>query len=277
MGRNCALVEASLESKVAACVRLPVTRFGGEALSVLDDSVIQEMELRVVVNGRLYRDMTCSPWDVKELVVGSLFLEGALESPNQVLQFDIDLETGVASALLDHRRSGLEELQGGGVLLTGLFSLAEDDSLKQVVSQCGVSAQSVVEGVSLLEDRSLLFRRTGGVHSAVLVDKGGVVAWFEDIGRHSALDKLAGWCFLNDVDTSNKMLLFSGRVPREIIVKAIRLGCPIVVSPGAPTNLSISLAQTWGVTLVGFAKHGAFNIYSHPERIGEGVSALRRM
>lgn len=69
------------------------------------------------------------------------------------------------------------------------------------------------------------------------------------------------------MDVSNKMLLFSGRVPREIIVKVIRLGCPVIASPGAPTNLSIDLAQRWGVTLVGFAKHGTFNVYTHPERI----------
>ena len=72
---------------------------------------------------------------------------------------------------------------------------------------------------------------------------------------------------LERVDASDKMLLFSGRVPREIIVKVIRLGCPVVASPGAPTSLSMRLAQRWGVTLVGFAKRDVFNVYAHPERI----------
>ena len=97
--------------------------------------------------------------------------------------------------------------------------------------------------------------------------QGDLVAWFEDIGRHNALDKLAGWCVMNGVDASDKVLLFSGRVPREIIARAIRIGFPVVISPGAPTNLSISLACEHGVTLIGFAKNGKFNVYTHTARI----------
>ena len=63
------------------------------------------------------------------------------------------------------------------------------------------------------------------------------------------------------------MLLFSGRVPREIIARAIRIGFPVVISPGAPTNLSIQLACEHGVTLIGFAKSGKFNVYTHTARI----------
>jgi len=94
-----------------------------------------------------------------------------------------------------------------------------------------------------------------------------VVAWFDDIGRHIVLDKLVGWCVLNDYDASDCVLLFSGRVPQEIITKAIKLGCPIIVALGAPTSLSIKLAEQAGITLIGFARNGEFNIYSHPTRI----------
>lgn len=270
MIRNQALALVSTESKASACAHEPIVRYEDACFSMRDDRVVQEVELSVFVNGVPYRDVTCSPWDVKELVVGGLFLAGELESCEHVHRVEVDLDAGIASVSMDsphRRRCGVKELCDGGVLLTGVFPSAEVEPFKPVVSRLSVSARAVVERVALLEDRSTLFRRTGGVHSAVLVDDRGVVAWFEDIGRHSAMDKLAGWCFLNHVDVSGKMLLFSGRVPREIIVKVIRLGCPIVASPGAPTNLSMRLAQRWGVTLVGFAKHGAFNVYAHPERI----------
>jgi FdhD protein len=257
-------------SKVGSCVHRSVARFDGERLSVRDDAIVQEEVLNVMVNGVRHHEMTCSPWDVEELAVGSLFLSGCIERREQVCGIEVDLEAGAVYVTVDDAaRQGRSAvaLPDGGVVLTGVFEPASAALFKPVTSQVSVPARTVVERVALLEDRSLLFRRTGGVHSAVLVDERGVIAWFEDIGRHSAVDKLAGWCFLNDVDVSNKMLLFSGRVPREIIVKVIRLGCPVIASPGAPTNLSIDLAQRWGVTLVGFAKHGAFNAYTHPERI----------
>lgn len=274
MAQHHAFALVDTGSKAVACVHRPVARFDGDGFSVRDDSIIQEEEFTVMVNGVRHHEMTCSPWDVEELVVGNLFLSGNLVRREQVREVTVDGDAGVVSvtattaATVGRSARSAVALPDGGVVLTGVFEPGATALFKPVESQIIVPARAVVERVALLEDRSLLFRRTGGVHSAVLVDEHGVIAWFEDIGRHSAVDKLAGWCFLNDVDVSNKMLLFSGRVPREIIVKVIRLGCPIVASPGAPTNLSIDLAQRWGITLVGFAKHGAFNAYTHPERIG---------
>ena len=138
------------------------------------------------------------------------------------------------------------------------------------LSDMQVAAATVNAAIALLERQSLLFRKTGGVHSAALADmRGRVLAWREDIGRHSALDKLVGWCVCSGERAAECMVLFSGRVPLEIVARVAALGCPLVVSPGAPTNLSIELAERSGLTLVGFAKHGRFNVYSHPERIVE--------
>lgn len=262
------------ESKAASCAHVPVTRFEGGSFTVHPDSIVQEEEFRVVVNGVCHHEMTCSPWDIRELVVRNLFLSGVIQHRDQVRSVEIDRVKGivaveVSACSLPVRPVPRTEVYEGAVVVTGLFdgavlpNICESRAARPLVSPAEINKR-----IALLEDRSLLFRRTGGVHSAVLIDDGGVVAWFEDIGRHSAVDKLAGWCFLNDVDVTDKMLLFSGRVPREIIVKVIRLGCPLVASPGAPTTLSIQLAERAGVTLVGFAKHGAFNVYTHPERIG---------
>lgn len=137
-----------------------------------------------------------------------------------------------------------------------------------VKSPLVLAPELILERIALLENGSELFHRTGGVHTAALAGENGIEAWFEDVGRHNALDKLAGWCVLNGVDASRKTLLFSGRVPHEIIVKVAQLGCPMIISPGAPTSYSVEYAQRHGVTLIGFAKNGHFNAYSHAERIG---------
>lgn len=248
-------------SKAAACVQMPVRRFDGSVGGFVErpDSVIQEICLSVWVDDALHHETTCSPWDVEELIVGSLFMDGVIERAEDVLGLAIDLAAGSASVRLAPA-SGRGRAAAGRPPAKG--RAARRPSLDTRIAPAEVNRR-----IELLEDRSLLFRRTGGVHSAVLTDEHGVMAWFEDIGRHSALDKLAGWCLLEHADVADKVLLFSGRVPREIVAKAVRLGCPVVASPGAPTDLSIALAERGGVTLVGFCKSGSFNVYSHPERI----------
>jgi len=218
------------------------------------DSIIQEVEYTLTINGAKRRTFTCSPWNVKELVIGSLFTLGEIDRFDQVLKVIIDDECGMVDI----------ELISPAVLRQNGPGFS---SFIPITSSLTVAMADVKACMSLLESRSLLFRRTGGVHSAVLADSGKITAWFEDIGRHNALDKLVGWCLLNSVDVADKMILFSGRVPQEIAERVIRLGCPIVSSPGAPTTRSIEFARRWGLTLIGFAKGDAFNVYAHPERV----------
>lgn len=238
-----------------------VCRFEEEIGSYRIDSVIEEVVFTVLVNGEPYRDMACSPWRVRELVVGGLFTAGLIESADEIASLDIDEAGGVAAVAL----AATSRSSDGSAIDRVLRPVP---STKESPLAPMLTAREVSERIEFLEGGSRLFHRTGGVHSAVMVDAAGeLVAWFEDIGRHNALDKLVGWCVLNKVDASDKVLLFSGRVPREIIARTVRAGFPIVISPGAPTNLSIRLACDHGVTLIGFAKDGKFNVYTHEARI----------
>ena len=269
-----------IESRACSFLTPKVVRYEKGAISERMETVVQEQMVSLYVNGEKTRDLVCSPWDVRELVAGELYLSGAVSDRGQLLSIEVDEEGGIASAWIRHASSKTGSIKGrirrssgASKVIVGLFEKEGSSREKEnsrpsfVGSDLKVTPDGVNSGIAMLENKSALFKRTGGVHSAVLADDAGVVAWFEDVGRHSAVDKLAGWCFLNEVDASDKMLLFSGRVPREIMLKVIKLGCPVIVSPGAPTALSIELAELWGVTLIGFAKRGAFNVYSHAERL----------
>lgn len=241
-----------------------ICRFEEEVGSYQIDSVIEEVVFTVYVNGEVFRDMTCSPWHIAELVAGNLYTAGKIDSFAQVESIEVDEDAGEVRVEVD---SDADAATAGSVVDRVLCPTAEPRRDVEPM----LTAGEVTTRIGFLEGNSRLFHRTGGVHSAVLVDgEGELMAWFEDIGRHNALDKLAGWCIMNQVDASDKILLFSGRVPREIIARAIRVGTPVVISPGAPTNLSIQLACDHGVTLIGFAKNGKFNVYTHAGRITPG-------
>jgi len=115
--------------------------------------------------------------------------------------------------------------------------------------------------------RSGLFKTTGGVHSSALCTGNEIMFFREDIGRHNTVDKLIGRCFLDGIDTSDKILLTTGRISSEILVKAAKMGVPLIASRSAPTDLALRYAAELGVTVAAFVRNQRMNIYTHPERV----------
>lgn len=260
---NESLGEPSASGNDTSFIRELICRFEEEVGVLQIDTVIEEAAFSLFVNGELLREMTCSPWHIPELVVGSLFTSSIIDSADQVTALDVDEDVGVISVSVASPSSSRRWSQDTAGQGAGSDAVVPRSDVAPMITPKAVSSN-----IEFLEGNSHLFHRTGGVHSAAIVDgENNLLAWFEDIGRHNALDKLAGWCLMNHVDASDKVLLFSGRIPREIIARAIRMGFPVIISPGAPTNLSIDLACKHGVTLIGFAKNGRFNVYTHTARI----------
>jgi len=112
-----------------------------------------------------------------------------------------------------------------------------------------------------------MFHATGGVHNAALCDRDGIVLARMDIGRHNALDKIYGYCLKHKISVRDKVIVFSGRISSEILLKVAKIGCEVVLSKSAPTELALELAQELGITTVGFIRGTSFNLYTHPERI----------
>ena len=111
------------------------------------------------------------------------------------------------------------------------------------------------------------FHRTGGVHNAALCDVNGIILSRMDIGRHNALDKIYGYCLRNDISIKDKIIVFSGRISSEILLKVAKIGCEIILSKSAPTELALQLAEDLGITTIGFIRNHSLNVYTHPERV----------
>jgi FdhD protein len=108
---------------------------------------------------------------------------------------------------------------------------------------------------------------THGVHSAALCDARKILMFADDIGRHNAIDKVIGRCILTDLPAENHGLIFSGRISSEMLLKAARIGIPVVISVASPTNVAVRMANDIGMTVVGMVRGKRMNIYSGAWRI----------
>jgi FdhD protein len=130
-----------------------------------------------------------------------------------------------------------------------------------------ISAREVFALAKEFQHRSQVFRATGGVHSAALCDAKDILIFSEDIGRHNAIDKIFGECILEDIPTDDRIVITSGRVSSEVLLKTTKRNIPIVISKSAPTDLAVDLAVDLGITLIGFARGRRMNVYADGWRV----------
>ncbi len=132
-----------------------------------------------------------------------------------------------------------------------------------------VSAQTLYTLPEQLRAAQKLFKNTGGLHAAALFDpQGQLLALREDIGRHNALDKLVGWAFLEKrLPLDQQIVMVSGRASYEILQKCLAAKVTVVCAVSAPSSLAVTLAQEFGMTLVGFLRGERFNVYAGLERV----------
>jgi FdhD protein len=139
----------------------------------------------------------------------------------------------------------------------------------RVDSELRVAASFVAALPERLRAAQAAFEATGGLHATGLFDENGeLLCLREDVGRHNAMDKVVGWCFLEGrLPLANDVLCVSGRLSFELVQKAAVAGCPVLVAVGAPSSLAVELARDRRITACGFVRGGRLNVYSEPWRV----------
>jgi FdhD protein len=112
-----------------------------------------------------------------------------------------------------------------------------------------------------------LYHRARGVHTSVLADEQDVLVVAEDIGRHNTLDKIQGECLIRGLATADRLLLTTGRISSEMLLKAAIMGVPLVGSRTSPTALAVTLAERLNITVLGYIRPDSVNVYTHPRRL----------
>ncbi len=253
--------------------RVSILKFTETGSSSIEDMVAKESPLTIILNNRELVTLLCSPENLKYLAVGFLFSEGLLKTRDEIKKIMVDDRRGVVRV----ESEGDEELASDAVFKrfitsgcgrgASFYSAIDAQDQAKVESRLRISTLELLALVHEFQHRSQIYRSTGGVHSAALCDLKDVLVFGEDIGRHNAVDKIFGACILNDIATDDDILITSGRVSSEILLKIARRNVPIVVSKSAPTNLGVKLANDLGVTLVGFVRGKRMNVYTHAGRI----------
>jgi FdhD protein len=118
-----------------------------------------------------------------------------------------------------------------------------------------------------LYQQQTLFQQVGGIHSSALADRQHILVLAEDIGRHNTLDKIMGECMLRKISSSEGILLTTGRISSEMVLKAARMQSPVVVSRGSPTVRAIALGRELGITIIGYARGNRLSVFSAEERL----------
>jgi FdhD protein len=237
----------------------------------------QEAPIALTYDRVTFAVMMASPADLEDYAIGFSLAEGIITSPSDILELSIaQLPAGIECrmALTASRRAALEtrrrRIAGpAGCGLCGMDSLAEAIRAPRVVTcTLTVTPQQITAVMARLPELQTLNGQTHGVHAAAFYTPAdGVILVREDIGRHSALDKLIGALVRQNAQAASGVLLLTSRVSIELIQKAAIAGIGIIAAVSVPSLRAVRDADAAGITLIAIARGDGFEVFSHADRI----------
>ena len=244
-----------------------IIKFQSSEFKEIEDIIAEERRIKIFVNDNEIVSLSASPFQIKELIVGFLMTEDILKGDwcsNEIF-IDYNKEEIEVKVLLD----GFVSLEGKTITSGCMASVSFIKELSAKINNTTflVDIQSLFNLFKDFQLNSVLYRTTGCIHSAALAEKEKILFIAEDIGRHNAVDKVIGWALLNKIPFQDKIILVSGRISSEMVLKAARWKIPIIVSRTAPTTLAIEIGEKVGLTIIGFLRGNRFNVYCHGKRI----------
>lgn len=246
-----------------------ILRINRENRNFEEDSIVVEYPFTIFIDDEEIITLLCTPKSLKELTLGFLYSEGFINGMEVVNKVQIDEEKGRAYVELNERNTFNEKFQGKRTITSGcgkgtvFYNVIDSFKSKKISTPIELNVDKIKEFMRDFNKRSELFLSTGGVHSCGLYDTNGMITFEEDIGRHNALDKILGKALYEGIELKDKMVLTSGRISSEMLIKVAKREISTIISRSAPTTLSIDIAKELNVNLVGFVRGEKMNIYTN--------------
>jgi FdhD protein len=270
------------ETLPPAVERVARARWRGSVVTRGTRDLPEEVPVAFTYNGSSYAVMMATPCDLEDFAVGFSLTEGIIGNTAHIESLDVvRAEKGIELRLwieklqneaLQRRRRRLAGPTGCG--LCGLESLAEARRpLRPIESAATVAVTSISAALEEITAHQQLNQRTHAVHAAAFCRPGHGMILREDVGRHNALDKLAGALARARLEAAEGFLVLSSRVSIEMVQKAAVIGVPVIVAVSAPTALAVRACEAAGLTLIAIARPDGFELFTHPCRI-IGAAAL---
>ena len=258
----------------ARCVARQAWRNGSTLIG--ERTLAEEVPVAFSYDGATHAVLMATPDDLEDFALGFSYTEGIITTAAEIEELavvgvtdGIVLRmwlTGDRSDAFAARRRRFVGPAGCG--MCGLESLAEANRAIPIARyELEVSRQDIAEAVAALPARQQLNMQTRAVHAAAFWQPHRSLVLREDVGRHNALDKLAGALLRSDCAPAKGIIVLSSRISIELVQKAGMMGVPIIIGVSAPTALAVRTAETTGLTLVGVARDDGFEVFTHPKRI----------
>ena len=247
-------------------IKRKIYKVASDSLEEREDLIAVEKRLRILVNGKEYLSLYCTPVMVRELIVGMFTTEDIIKGVWCAERMSIEYGEEI---LADIPAEG--EVSTEGAVITsgciGGITFPKRLSLQKIEDNFSIKVSALRDLFRRFQNASELYRLTGCVHSAGLSDGKEIICLAEDIGRHNAVDKVIGYALLENIPFVGKIMLASGRLSSEIVSKCAKWGIPMVASRTSPTSLAVDIAEKSGVTVIGFIRADRMNVYTNPQRV----------
>ncbi|MCD0417330.1 formate dehydrogenase accessory sulfurtransferase FdhD [Rubrivivax sp. JA1024] len=242
-------------------------------------AIPEETPVAISYNGSTQAVMMATPADLEDFAIGFSLSEGVIEQPAQIDSLEVvpqddgvELRMWLGGAIADKLQQRRRHIAGPtGCGLCGVESIAEAIRPVAVVGNGrSFSPRQIIAAIEALPPQQPLNVETRAVHAAAyFTPERGIVELREDVGRHNALDKLAGALARQRIDASAGIVLLTSRVSVEMVQKTAAIGAAVLVAVSAPTALAVRMAEAAGITLAAIARSDGFEIFTHPQRIVE--------
>ncbi|MEJ5299479.1 MAG: formate dehydrogenase accessory sulfurtransferase FdhD [Thermodesulforhabdaceae bacterium] len=265
-------------------VSLPVKVYRkGEFPRTIEQWVVEETPVTLFFNGEQMITLLCTGRHLDELAVGFFIAEGWIRDRKALKNVTVDREKGIVDITYDGAVASREKFwlkraitsgcAKGSVLCEVLDSLLEHP----LIDNLRIEPTKIWDLMEKLNRLSDAYKKTHGVHNCAVADSTGEILTLDDgypfyrydIGRHNALDMLIGRAFINEISLSDKIIVTTGRLTSEVVIKAAQAGVPMLVSRHAATRLAVELASTLNLTLVGYTRATQMTVYHDSGRIEE--------